>query len=195
MLVAAGRHRPVDTGRHVLRRHAHRRRRRGLNSRLGVALLACLGSRRRCRPGRLPRRDLQAEPAHRDARRRPDLSSPGASKYSRGVVQGGKRAGSSASWAARKPLGVSAIFWTGAGITIVVALILRYTAAGRRFQVVGANPRAAWMAASACARTSLSRTSQPACSIATAAVLLAGVRISIDPASAPSTCWRRLRRS
>src|SRR4029453_459745 len=67
-------------------------------------------------------------------------------KYSRGVVQGGNVPEDLSSWAARKPLGVSAIFWTGAAITIVVALILRYTAAGRRFQVVGANPRAAWMA-------------------------------------------------
>src|SRR3990170_1126681 len=31
-------------------------------------------------------------------------------------------------------------------LTIFVALFLRYTAAGRRFQAVGANPRAAWMA-------------------------------------------------
>ena len=51
-----------------------------------------------------------------------------------------------ASWAAEKPLGLSAVFWTGAGITLVVAFLLRYTAPGRRFQAVGANPRAAWMA-------------------------------------------------
>src|SRR6266542_1457716 len=50
------------------------------------------------------------------------------------------------SWATDKPLGISAVFWTGAAITIAVALALRYTAPGRRFQAVGANPRAAWMA-------------------------------------------------
>src|SRR4051794_25047157 len=67
-------------------------------------------------------------------------------KYSRGVVEGGNVPEALSAWAARKPLGVSVIFWTGAAITVVLALILRYTAAGRRFQVVGANPRAAWMA-------------------------------------------------
>jgi ribose transport system permease protein len=35
------------------------------------------------------------------------------------------------------------VFWIGLGLTIVVSLILRYTAVGRRFQVVGANPVAA----------------------------------------------------
>src|SRR5919197_904614 len=103
-------------------------------------------------------------------------------KYSRGVVEGANVPSDLSSWAARKPLGVSAIFWTGAAITLAVALALRYTAAGRRFQTVGANPRAAWMAgvhvrthvvfAYVCAGTLY----------AVAAVLLAGVRISIDPA-------------
>jgi ribose transport system permease protein len=37
-------------------------------------------------------------------------------------------------------LGVSAVFWIGLGLTIVVSVVLRYTAVGRRFQVVGANP-------------------------------------------------------
>jgi ribose transport system permease protein len=50
------------------------------------------------------------------------------------------------SFAQTRPLGISAVFWTGAAITVAVALLLRYTAAGRRFQAVGANPRAAWMA-------------------------------------------------
>jgi ribose transport system permease protein len=35
---------------------------------------------------------------------------------------------------------VSAVFWVGLGFTIVVSVVLRYTAVGRRFQVVGANP-------------------------------------------------------
>src|SRR5919201_1356669 len=103
-------------------------------------------------------------------------------KYSRGVVEGANVPSALSSWAAEKPLGVSAVFWTGAAITLAVALALRYTAAGRRFQTVGANPRAAWMAgvhvrthvvfAYVCAGTLY----------ATAALLLAGVRISIDPA-------------
>ena len=51
-----------------------------------------------------------------------------------------------ASFAQNRPLDISAVFWTGAAITVAVALLLRYTAPGRRFQAVGANPQAAWMA-------------------------------------------------
>ena len=43
-------------------------------------------------------------------------------------------------WTSSRVLGVSPVFWVGAGITIVLILGLRYTAVGRRFQVVGANP-------------------------------------------------------
>ena len=67
-------------------------------------------------------------------------------KYSREVSAGAIVPDALSSWAAEKPLGISAVFWTGAAITLVVALVLRYTAPGRRFQAVGANPRAAWMA-------------------------------------------------
>jgi ribose transport system permease protein len=43
-------------------------------------------------------------------------------------------------WAARKILGVSPIFWTGVAVTLLLLVALRYTTAGRRFKVVGANP-------------------------------------------------------
>jgi ribose transport system permease protein len=43
-------------------------------------------------------------------------------------------------WTSSRVLGVSPVFWVGAAITIVLILGLRYTAVGRRFQVVGANP-------------------------------------------------------
>jgi ribose transport system permease protein len=103
-------------------------------------------------------------------------------KYSRGVVEGANVPGDLSSWAAQKPLGVSVIFWTGAGLTLVVAVALRYTAAGRRFQTVGANPRAAWMAG-VHVRTHVVFAYVAAGTLyALAAVLLAGVRISIDPA-------------
>jgi len=103
-------------------------------------------------------------------------------KYSRGVVEGGNVPEALSSWAARKPLGVSVIFWTGAAITVVLALILRYTAAGRRFQVVGANPRAAWMAGIRVRTHVVVAYVAAGVLYATAAVLLSGVRISIDPA-------------
>jgi ribose transport system permease protein len=43
-------------------------------------------------------------------------------------------------WTSNRVLGVSPVFWVGAAITIALVLGLRYTAVGRRFQVVGANP-------------------------------------------------------
>src|ERR671937_798529 len=39
------------------------------------------------------------------------------------------------SWASDKPLGISWVFWTGAAMTLAVALLLRQTAAGRRLDV------------------------------------------------------------
>jgi ribose transport system permease protein len=43
-------------------------------------------------------------------------------------------------WISTRILGVSPVFWTGVGLTIVLIVGLRYTAVGRRFQAVGANP-------------------------------------------------------
>ena len=43
-------------------------------------------------------------------------------------------------------LGMSLVFWLGIAVTLLAAVVLRYTAVGRRFQTVGANPRAAWIA-------------------------------------------------
>ena len=43
-------------------------------------------------------------------------------------------------WTSNRIWGISPIFWVGAALTILVALAIRYTALGRRFQVVGANP-------------------------------------------------------
>jgi ribose transport system permease protein len=43
-------------------------------------------------------------------------------------------------WTATRILGVSPIFWVGVAVTLFFIVGLRYTSAGRRFQVVGANP-------------------------------------------------------
>jgi ribose transport system permease protein len=43
-------------------------------------------------------------------------------------------------WTSTRILGVSPVFWIGVGLTIVLIVGLRYTAVGRRFQAVGANP-------------------------------------------------------
>ena len=86
------------------------------------------------------------------------------------------------SWASGKPFGISAVFWTGAAITFGVALVLRYTTAGRRFQAVGANPRAAWMAGLHVRTHVVFAYTAAGVLYSVAAILLAGVRISIDPA-------------
>ena len=101
--------------------------------------------------------------------------------YSRGVVSGANVPGSLSSWAAEKPLGISSVLWMGAAITLVVALVLRYTAAGRRFQAVGANPRAAWMAGVHVRTHVVFAYTAAGTLYAVAAVLLTGVRISVDP--------------
>jgi ribose transport system permease protein len=86
------------------------------------------------------------------------------------------------SWASDKPLGISTVFWTGAALTLAVAFVLRYTAPGRRFQAVGANPRAAWMAGLRVRSHVVLAYTAAGALYAVAAILLAGVRVTIDPA-------------
>jgi ribose transport system permease protein len=50
------------------------------------------------------------------------------------------------SWATTQYSGVSSILWVGIIVAIVLTILLGYTVMGRRFQSVGANPRAAQIA-------------------------------------------------
>ena len=104
------------------------------------------------------------------------------SKYAREHTISLQVPDSLSSWASEKPLGISAVFWTGAAIAVAVAVVLRYTAAGRRFQAVGANPRAAWMAGLRVRSHVVFAYTAAGVLYAVAAILLAGVRITIDPA-------------
>jgi len=104
------------------------------------------------------------------------------SKYARENTISLQVPDSLSSWAGEKPLGVSAVFWTGAAVAVAVALVLRYTTPGRRFQAVGANPRAAWMAGLRVRTYVVFAYTAAGVLYAVAAILLAGVRISIDPA-------------
>jgi ribose transport system permease protein len=105
------------------------------------------------------------------------------SKYSRDVVTTNPNVpGGLSSWATGKHLGVSSVFWAGAAITLAVALVLRYTPFGRRFQAVGANPRAAWISGLRVRRHVVLAYTAAGTLYAVAAVLLAGVSFSIDPA-------------
>jgi len=103
-------------------------------------------------------------------------------RYSRSVTNASSVPLALSDWAARKPLGISIVFWTGAAITVLAALALRYTAPGRRFQAVGANPRAAWMAGLHVRTHVVLAYTAAGALYGVATVLLAGVRVSIDPA-------------
>ncbi len=104
------------------------------------------------------------------------------SKYARENTVSLQVPDSLSSWASGKPLGISTVLWTGAAIAIAVALLLRYTTPGRRFQAVGANPRAAWMAGLHVRAHVVVAYTAAGVLYGVAAILLAGVRISIDPA-------------
>jgi ribose transport system permease protein len=103
-------------------------------------------------------------------------------RYSRQVTSSSQVPDALSSWAAQKPLGISAVFWSGAAMTLVVALLLRYTAPGRRFQAVGANPRAAWMAGLRVRTHVVVAYTTAGILYGVAAILLAGIRINVDPA-------------
>lgn len=67
-------------------------------------------------------------------------------RYYTGVaIQTPVPAGLSA-WTATRFLGVTRTFWLGVAITLALIVIFRFTTPGRRFQVVGANPTASWIA-------------------------------------------------
>jgi ribose transport system permease protein len=102
-------------------------------------------------------------------------------RYAREVTNSTAVPEALSSWAGQKPLGVSAVFWTGAALTIAVALLLRYSAPGRRFQAVGANPRAAWMAGLRVRTHVVFAYTAAGVLYGAAAVLLAGIRINVDP--------------
>jgi ribose transport system permease protein len=104
------------------------------------------------------------------------------SKYGREHTVSLQVPDSLSSWAADKPIGISTVFWTGAAIALAIAVALRYTTPGRRFQAVGANPRAAWMAGLRVRWHVVFAYTAAGVLYGVAAVLLAGIRISIDPA-------------
>jgi ribose/xylose/arabinose/galactoside ABC-type transport system permease subunit len=49
-------------------------------------------------------------------------------------------------WTSERFLGVTRVFWVGVILTVVLIVVFRFTTPGRRFQVVGANPTASWIA-------------------------------------------------
>jgi ribose transport system permease protein len=100
--------------------------------------------------------------------------------YARGVSFESAVPAALSAWALSKPVGISWVFWLGVMLTILVALCLRYTAPGRRFQAVGANPRAAWISGIHVRTHVVFAYTVAGLLYGAAAVLLSGVRGSID---------------
>lgn len=67
-------------------------------------------------------------------------------EYAADVANEASVPNSLSTWATTQHFGASSIFWLGIAVTIILAILLRYTSLGRRFQSVGANPTAAWIA-------------------------------------------------
>jgi ribose transport system permease protein len=68
------------------------------------------------------------------------------SEYRLGIANNSTVPDSLASVVIDKVFGVSKAFWAVVALTLVVSVMLRSSIPGRRFQTVGANRRAAWMA-------------------------------------------------
>jgi ribose transport system permease protein len=66
--------------------------------------------------------------------------------YAHGIANESSVPSSLSGFATDRWLGVTPIFWVGIAVTLALSLFLRQTVVGRRFQAVGANPRAAWLA-------------------------------------------------
>lgn len=67
-------------------------------------------------------------------------------EYAAGVANEASVPDLLSTWSTQQFLGLSLVFWAGIVITILLAVILRYTVVGRRFRSVGANPVAARIA-------------------------------------------------
>jgi ribose transport system permease protein len=82
-----------------------------------------------------------------------------------------------------KVLGVSKTFWFVVVLTAVIALVLRSTTVGRRFQAVGANRRAAWMAGIRIRLYVIGAYVAAACAAGMAAIFIGGIVVSpgVDP--------------
>jgi ribose transport system permease protein len=49
-------------------------------------------------------------------------------------------------WTSARFLGVTRTFWLGVAVALALIILFRFTTPGRRFQIVGANPTASWIA-------------------------------------------------
>lgn len=90
------------------------------------------------------------------------------------VAQEANVPGRLSSWSTQTITGVSLVFLVSLALTIVVALSIRYTLFGRRFQAVGGNPRAARAAGISIIRYQVAAFAAAGLLYGVAGVLLAG---------------------
>jgi ribose transport system permease protein len=85
-----------------------------------------------------------------------------------------------------KAFGVSKTFWFVVALTLVLGVVLRSTTVGRRFQAVGANRRAAWMAGIRVRLYVIGAYVAAACAAGLAAIFIGGIVVSpgVDPGAA-----------
>ncbi len=69
-----------------------------------------------------------------------------ASRYYSSVAIQTPVSGGLSTWTSTRFLGVTRTFWIGVALTLALVVIFRFTTPGRRFQLVGANPTASWIA-------------------------------------------------
>jgi ribose/xylose/arabinose/galactoside ABC-type transport system permease subunit len=98
----------------------------------------------------------------------------GATAYRTGLAQEANVPGRLATWASGQFLGVSTIFWLALILAALVSLAVRYTVVGRRFLIVGGNPRAARVAGIAVRRYQIAAYTAAGVLYAVAGLLLAG---------------------
>lgn len=69
-----------------------------------------------------------------------------AASYRSGLANETAVPGAMSDWAADRVGGISTVFWVGALVTVAVAIVLNRSTVGRRFQAVGTNREAAFIA-------------------------------------------------
>jgi ribose transport system permease protein len=102
------------------------------------------------------------------------LAMGGTTWYRSGLAQEANVPGQLASWTSGSFLGVSTVFWLAVFFTVLVSLAIRYTVVGRRFLIVGGNPRAARVAGISVRRYQIGAYTLGAVLYAVAGLLLAG---------------------
>jgi ribose transport system permease protein len=74
------------------------------------------------------------------------LANGAANAYARSIANESAVPAALSQWATQRILGAGWIFWAGLIVALGISILLTYTTFGRRFQAVGANTLAAWIA-------------------------------------------------